>query len=249
MDDTVAGRLERLHAAWQEAWTRCWTDVDRRADLVDLYCWTRAVSLLVDGSGDTSELWVPSAAGLVHDVVAVDLGRTVVAPVAVVAAGVRVVAERSRPGWHLRGVVDAVECPGDAEALLVLAVDEGDNEVVTLVDVDAPGVTVERSGDRAVTVRLDDVPVADDALVHRPDTRAALVDRLTVLRLVDVLDSTTHHGPEELVLVRAAVLAAGRSAATAAPLTRQHDVSVAAVLALPAGARRDWHRERLVPLI
>lgn len=207
------------------------------------------MSLLLDGAGDVSETWVPSVAGLVRDVVEVDLGRTVVAPVALVAAGGAVVAERSRPGWHLRGVVDAVEWPDGAQGLLVLAVDEGDNEIVTLVDAETPGVVVEPSGDTAARVRLDDVRVDDDALVHRLDTRAALADRLTVLRLVDALGDMTHRDPDELALVRAAVRAAGRSAASAAPLRRQHDVSVAAVVTLPPGGLLDWHRQRLVPLI
>ena len=150
-------------------------------------------------------------------------------------------------------------------SLLVLGVDEGDNAVLALVDVEAPGVDVRhRTGAQGVAeVRFDDVAVPGRRVVHSADAGASLRERLTVLDLVGALDdlaacATSENDRSDVDLCRAAVGVAARTTGSGRPLARQHDVSAAAVVVLLTGARLGiaadagllaWHRERLAPLL
>ncbi|KAA1373678.1 hypothetical protein [Aeromicrobium fastidiosum] len=227
--------------------------------MVDLYAWTHALGSALAPRGPASD--DPAPARPVDDV-----SGTVI-----VMAGRRhltVRAERSLPGWHLRGSAGRVAWSPDVREIVVLGVDEGDNEVVARVDVDAPGVRVRPLDGTMVEVGLDGVAVADGHLRHCPDVRAAHADRLTVVELVRALgrcEASVTPLPDDarirLALCRFAVRAAALSVQSAVVLTRQHDVSAAAVVTI-ATCRRlgvevelddpealDWHRERLVPLI
>lgn len=226
--------------------------------MVDLFAWTHALAVALEPRDPVPD--DPARSGD-HD-----LGAAVI-----VMAGRRhrtVRAERSLPGWHLRGSAARVAWSPDVRELVVLGVDEGDNEIVARVEVDAPGVRLRSVGSTMVEVTLDGVAVDDDGLRHRPDVRASHADRLTVIELASAVgrcEASVAAFPDdvrvELALCRSAVHAAAVSVQSAIPLTRQHDVSAAAVVTIATchrlGVEVDlddpdalgWHRERLVPLI
>ncbi|MBD8605573.1 hypothetical protein IFT73_01785 [Aeromicrobium sp. CFBP 8757] len=265
-DEGAVGRLGALRAAWTRAWPQAWVDPARRAAMIDLHAWLHAVSLVVDDGLAGTSCVLPSVADLAVAVVGDALPTVVlegpVVPVMAMQGRPSLRAERSRPAWLLSGVADDVPWAGGVSALVVLAVDEGDNEVVALVDVNAPGVRVVHRAGGSTSVHLDEVAVSEPRLAHRPEARAALADRMTVLRLARAIARADGgQARVDLELCGAATHAAAVSALSAStrPLTRQHDVSAAAVVTLSTlGASHEhgrtaddlaWHRERLAPLV
>ena len=227
--------------------------------MVDLHAWTHALASALEPLQPVPDVPVP-ARGVD------DLSGAVI-----VMAGLRhrtVRAERSSPGWHLHGSARGVAWAPEVGEIVVLGIDEGDNEIVAHVDVDAPGVRVKPMGGAMVEVVLDGVAVDERRLRHSPDVRAALADLLTVVELdraLDACEASAVPAPDDvrirLALCRSAVHAAAVSVQAAVVLARQHDVSAAAVVTI-ATCRLvgvevelddpdalDWHRERLVPLI
>jgi hypothetical protein len=266
----VTQRLDVVRAAWSRSWPAASSDPHRRADMIDLHAWAHVVASVVEGGLAGAPVRLLSAAQLTDEVVRAELpdhhpvaGSAV--PVLVSRGRRALRVDRSRPGWHVTGAVDGVAWRDGASALLVLTVDEGDNEVVALVDVGTPGLAVDVRADGSASVRCDDVAVADDRLVHRADVRERLADRLTVLSLHAALeDARASAGADRarvpLGLCAAATHAAAVATGSARPLVRQHEVSVAAVVTLTTCAAlsvgvpgRDdvlaWHRERLAPLV
>ncbi len=237
--------------------------------MIDLHARLEVMSRVARGDLADRPVPLPSAWQLTDAIVRAELpahDAVVGGVVPVLSSGGRraLRVERSRPAWHLSGDAGSVVWLEGARALLILTVDEGDNEVVALVDVDAAGVAVDHRVDRSASVRFADVAVPEGRLVHRPDVRERLADRLTVLSLQATLDEVAEvvdampSGPEadrariELELCRAATHAAATATASGVPpLVRRHDVSVAAVVTLStwSGPGLEWHRERLAPLV
>jgi hypothetical protein len=272
----MVARLGLLREQWRRAWPRAWADPDERSAMIELHAWMHALGIVAGPARglETKAVALPSAARLSDEIVRAELPAECdagpFAPVLAARGAPSPRVERSRPGWHVSGEAHDVPWTSGVRALLVLAVDEGDNEVVMVVDASATGVSVVQQR-RAASVRLDDVAVADRRLVHRPDVREALADRLTVLGLHASIGATAElvaemsPGPDadraraELELCRAATHVAAVSARSATPLGRQHDVSAAAVVTLSTSARvagrtvvggdLAWHRERLAPLL
>lgn len=268
MDEVTVGDVALRRSRWTEEWPQAWPDGRRRAEMIDRHAWIHAATALARGTagrGRSVPSWPASSSPLAEQVVRDELGEAGVGPVAPVTAEgdappLRV--ERSRPGWHLSGVARGVPWSPVPRSLLVLGVDEGDNAVLALVDVDAPGVQLRhRLG--AAEVSFDDVAVPARRVVHSADAGAALRERLTVLDLLGALDgleegATTEVDRDDVALCRAAVGVAVLTTASGRPLARQHDVSAAAVVVLLTGARLGlaadagrlaWHRERLAPLL
>lgn len=269
MDATTLGGVELLRAQWQQAWPASWHDGAVRADMIDRHAWIHAASQPVQRGVATVEVptWPTSPCLLAEGIVRDHFAQSVVGPFAPVVArpGARLLrAERSRPGWRLSGLAEEVPWSPAPRSLVVVAVDEGDNAVVALVEVAAEGVVVEHVADGLSTVRLDAVAVPERALAHAADAGAELSDRLVVLGLTGAvvhMGDAAASGPAQadVDLCRAAVGAAARSAASGDVLTRRHDVSAAAVVVLSTCARLGivadgvgdltWHRERLAPLL
>jgi hypothetical protein len=270
MERTALAGPELLRAQWAREWPEAWRDLARRADLIDRHAWLHATSVEAarSAAGTVDALHeAASAAWLAERVARDEFGDAVVGPFAPVvgAPGPPAVrAERSRPGWRLRGAASRVDWSSTPRRLVVTGIDEGDNAIVALVDVSAAGVSIDLVEGRTASVRLDDVAVPEPMLAHPVDAGAALCDRLVVLALRALVHEigggrTSEAAEAEVGLCRAAVDAAGRSANGGRPLARRHDVSAAAVVVLLTCARlgvdaRDvgdlaWHRERLAPLL
>ena len=267
--NSVIARLDDVRAAWSRCWPQAWADPQRRATMIDLHARLEVMSRVVRGDLADRPVPLPSVWQLADAIVraelpAHDAAAGSVAPVLSSGGRRALRVERSRPAWHLSGDAGSVQWRDGVRAVLVLTVDEGDNEVVALVDVDAPGVVVDHRVAGSASVRFDDVAVPEARLVHRPDVRERLADRLTVLSLQSTLDEVAEvvdamssgldadRARVELELCRAATHAAAAATARAVPpLVRRHNVSVAAVVTLSAWSAPglEWHRERLTPLI
>lgn len=178
----------------------------------------------------------------------------VAVPVQAIAGSEPLKVERSRPDWHLNGTARGVAWTPDVRLLAVFAIDEGDNDVLALVEVDAAQIAraVSRSagsGRELVDIRFDDVPLPEVA--HCPGEPSALADALAVLAMADVIGSAgwlldpsrggavqadALRRQTELRLCRATLRAAAASL-TSSTVRRQHDVSAAALLVLPTCLR------------
>lgn len=179
----------------------------------------------------------------------------VVVPVQAIAGSEPLKVERSRPDWHLNGTARGVVWTPDVRLLAVFAIDEGDNDVLALVEVEA--AQIERavspasvSGRELVDIRFDDVPLPEVA--HCPGEPAALADALAVLAMADVIGAAgwlldpsrggtiqadALQRQAELRLCRATLRAAAASLTSSSTVRRQHDVSAAALLVLPTCLR------------
>ncbi len=253
--------MARLRAGWERNWLRESGQISGRAAMLEIYAVLHAASQLLTPrvlQTDLAELLLvheelgrAATSGLAGQMVltaeimerilpSLDPGGCAV-PVLAAAGALPLRVERSRPGWHLNGMVLGVSWSPDAERLAVFAVDEGDNDILTVIPSDLARLEISApvasdASRTTVDIRFDDVPLP--GLTHCPGEPARLADALTVLAMADAVGAAgwlleQPRADAELQLSRATLQAAAASLTSTSVVRRQHDVSAAALLVLP----------------
>lgn len=177
--------------------------------------------------------------------------------------------ERSRPGWRLDGAVSDVAWDPGTSHIAVFAVDEGDNEVVAVLEVAGlaesgrlRAVHEVVGGRRIATVRLADVVLTEAQVVHVPGVRDRLSDRLAVLAGADALGAAaallsrggtaqSQDLRDTLMASRLVLMGAASAASMSSLVVSHHDVSAALVWVLgvceSVAAHRLAHPEKIEP--
>lgn len=168
-------------------------------------------------------------------------------------------AERSRPGWRFNGRATGGAVGPDNTHCAVFAIDEGDNEVLGLVRVDAAGLTISPTGE----VRCDDLDLPEADVITGVHERALLEDRLTLIGLAHMLQSTVSSVSDladrlELALAGAVMDSAAGVVDHAQVAVRSRGVSAAVTCVQPVCVRvaglderfpELWHQQRLVAFL
>lgn len=211
---------------------------------------------------DWSSRW---AAATPVDLMAEVLGRiapdraVVAVPVMAAADQPSVRGERSQPGWLFTGRAFGAGASLDCTHCAVFAIDEGDNEILGLVPVDTPGLTITSTGE----VRCDGLRLSEADVITGEQERALLEDRLTLLGLGHMLRSAAESVTNASDQLELALAGAAMDAATAViDLTqvtqRSRGVSAAVTCVQPACVRiaglderfpEQWHQQRLVAFL
>lgn len=151
--------------------------------------------------------------------------------------------ERSRPGWRLSGTASILgpsqlTVSGSAR-LASFAIDEGDNEVLVVVAIDAPGVRVGlEAPDSVRDVSFSAVELTDQDIVSGLHEYAVMRDQVAMHVLIGALQaaaslSPAGRWPDELALARASARAAAQVAGGAQLTRRSTAVSAAVVQVMP----------------
>lgn len=152
--------------------------------------------------------------------------------------------ERSRPGWQLSGTATVLApsrlTASDSAQLASFAIDEGDNEVLVIVAIGAPGVRVgpEAAG-VARDVSFSAVQLTDQDIFPGLHEYAVLRDQVAVHTLVGALQTAASlpaaaRWTDELALARASTRAAAQVAGRPQLMRRSTAVSAAVVQVMPS---------------
>lgn len=151
--------------------------------------------------------------------------------------------ERSRPGWHLSGTASILApsrltVSGSAR-LASFAIDEGDNEVLVIVAIDAPGVRLGlEAPDSVRDVSFSAVELSDQDIVSGLHEYAVMRDQVAMHVLIGALQAAVSLAPagrwtDELALARASTRAAAKVGGRPQLMRRSTAVSAAVVQVMP----------------